>query len=86
MRPRREPIIGDTLNNRLVHFDDGTSWRLVEKKSEEPWEGWLQGDDESEWDPYEAHACYLVKQVDGPQPGKQAIVKARIEYALQMCG
>lgn len=64
MRLHREKTIGDTLINRLIHFDNGTSWRLVEKMSEKTWEGFLPGDDEGEWHPYEAQACYPARQMD----------------------
>lgn len=77
MRLRRDLIIQDTLSSRLVHFDDGTVWRLDHKLSEKAWEGCLDGDGES--DPYEAHAVFDCTQVRGQQPGKEAIIKARIE-------
>lgn len=79
MHLHREEIIGDTLNGRLVTFDDGTVWRLVEKLSEKPWEGSVD-DDQKVIDPYEAHAVYECEQVTGKKPGKRAIIKVRIEY------
>ena len=78
MHLRREKIIGDTLSNRLIEFDDGTAWRLTRKLSEKAWEGNLERE-ESERFPYEAHAVYECLQVKGRQPGKHAIIKARIE-------
>ena len=79
MHLHREEIIGNTLNGRLVNFDDGTIWRLIEKLSEKPWEGSVD-DDQNVIDPYEAHAVYECEQVTGNQPGKKAIIKVRIEY------
>lgn len=79
MHIRRDWIIEDTLNGRLVTFDDGMVWRLVEKLSEKPWEGG-EDDDGKIFDPYEAHAVYECEQVTGKQPGERAIMKVRIEY------
>ena len=78
MRLRREKIINSTLDDRQVEFDDGSTWRLTEKICEKAWEGYQKGD-RSDWDAYEAHAVFHCVQEKGLNPGKTAIMKARVE-------
>ncbi|KAL8946994.1 MAG: hypothetical protein Q9222_006676 [Ikaeria aurantiellina] len=87
---RRDQIIEDSLNNRVVKFSNQTAWRLTKKISEKPWEGTSpeereegqEGDDE--WQPSEAHAVYECTQVYGPRLGTVAIMKIRIEVPYSL--
>lgn len=74
-------LICDSMDNRVVTFSDNTSWRLTKKLSEKQWKG-SATQEEADWAPSEAHAVYECVQVRGPQLGKEAIVKVRIEYSI----
>ena len=78
----RRYLIQDSMNDRIVTFPDNSSWRLIKKLSEKPWEGSNPEDPTDmmeEWDASEAHAVYECIQLCGSQPYKEAIIKVRIE-------
>ncbi len=77
-RQRRERLIGDSMNNRVVTFPDKTAWQLKRKICEKAWEGSSTRKDE-DWQPSEAHAVYECAQIEGPESGSMAIIKVRIE-------
>ena len=76
--PGRALIIGNSMDGRVVSFNDNTSWQLSKNIYEKTARGSTAGP-RSEWTPYEAHAVYECVQVKGPQCGKLAIIKTRIE-------
>ena len=78
VRYERPNLVYDCLNDRVVTFDDNTAWQLIKQYSEKPWEG-SEKQEGSNWVPTEAHAVYECVQTQGPQPGKLAVVKVRIE-------
>lgn len=77
-RQRREWLIMDSMNDRVVDFSDNTAWQLKTKISEKGWEGSPTREDE-DWQPSEAHAVYECEQIRGLHPGSMAIIKVRIE-------
>ena len=74
-------LMRDSMDDRVLSFHDGSTWRRGKLLAAKPWLGHKTNID-PQFEPSEVHGVFEAEQLKGDRPGLAAIIKIRIEFVM----